>query len=149
MKMSIEAMKQALEALEETTALNENWVSIADRESLEHLHEHRVVIKMGNTTITALRAAIAEQEKAEPQYFGLTSQHTWLSVSKEQYERLRESYRSIFFTHPAPVPAGWQLVPVEPTEEMMVLHTHRDDYTFNEELYKAMLQAAPKPGEMK
>jgi hypothetical protein len=129
--MSITAMKQALEALESA-------------------YPKDVIVDAR----AALRAAISEQEKCEPQYFGLTAQHTWLSVSKEQYEKLRESYRCVFFTHPAPVPAGWRLVPVEPTEKQwaegkIVLEAMFDCGTSIDLglIYKAMLQAAPKPGE--
>ena len=56
-------------------------------------------------------------------------------------------------TCPAPVPVGWQLVPVEPTAAMYMslldvkeVDDARDDM-FN--LWTAMLAAAPKPGELK
>lgn len=52
--------------------------------------------------------------------------------------------------------AGWVMVPVEPTDEMIVAAMDSDDVTYNEsddtvfyvhhrEIYKAMLAAAPKP----
>ncbi|EDE8096506.1 hypothetical protein BZR10_20505, partial [Salmonella enterica subsp. enterica serovar Newport] len=50
--------------------------------------------------------------------------------------------------------AGWVMVPVEPTDEMIVAAMDSDDVTYNEsddtvfyvhhrEIYKAMLAAAP------
>lgn len=47
---------------------------------------------------------------------------------------------------------GWQLVPVEPTREMTKTayeHYAADNYTGPTSMYKAMLAAAPKFGEMK
>ncbi|EHI8953338.1 DUF550 domain-containing protein [Salmonella enterica] len=52
--------------------------------------------------------------------------------------------------------AGWVMVPIEPTDEMIVAAMDSDDVTYNEsddtvfyvhhrEIYKAMLAAAPKP----
>jgi hypothetical protein len=65
-----------------------------------------------------------------------------------------EMTTAAYVTHPAPVPAGWQLVPVEPTERqweegkimlsaMLECGTALDIGI----IYKAMLAAAPKPGE--
>ena len=45
------------------------------------------------------------------------------------------------------VPDGWRLVPVEPTEAMLKGPRH-DGYTFSvRNLYRAMLAAAPAPGD--
>ena len=146
--MSIAAMKQALEALEETTALNENWVSIADQESLEHLHEHRVVIKMGNTTIAALRATIAEVEKAEP--VAWAAQVGGFAVHIEWGKRPDDNiHNTPLYTHSAPVPAGWQQV-VQVAEGVAARQIARgflvpqDASDLLEAIRKA---AAPKPGE--
>jgi hypothetical protein len=71
----------------------------------------------------------------------------------------------ILKAHHAPVPAGWQLVPVEPTSEMMLAAEKQawidagllrpmqplDSNTWHSTAlnrYKAMLQAAPKPGDI-
>ncbi|ECR8549369.1 hypothetical protein F2D81_18075 [Salmonella enterica] len=54
------------------------------------------------------------------------------------------------------IPDGYALVPVEPTDEMIVAAMDSDDVTYNEsddtvfyvhhcEIYKAMLAAAPQP----
>lgn len=115
--MILQVMKRALEALEATGK--------------------------AEATIYKLRAAIEQMEKAEPGYFGLTEQHTWLSVSKDQYEKLRESHRCVFYTHPAQPPEGWQLVPVEPTPEMLVAGWGINIFGRRRK-YKTMLAAAPK-----
>ena len=44
------------------------------------------------------------------------------------------------------VPAGWQLVPVEPTDEMVKAATHESVGFGTRAEYRAMLAAAPKLG---
>lgn len=44
------------------------------------------------------------------------------------------------------VPEGWQLVPVEPTIEMVQAATHKSVGFGTRAAYQAMLAAAPKPG---
>ncbi len=140
--MTIAAMKQALEALES------RGVSMYTDDTLVE------------DAITALRAAISEQEKAEPvAYKHLPSGEYFDQIIACTYaDDLIPLY-----THPAPVPAGWQLVPVEPTPENLlgadsVMHkaAERVNVNFSQyscrktaTYYKAMLQAAPKPGDMK
>ena len=119
--------------------------------------------------LAALRAAISEQEKCEPMAWGLQMpnekqpRQIWLvkdTAFKNAMMRWPEAYEGAYqielYTHPAPVPAGWQLVPVEPTEKQWVegkimLEVMVDCGTSIDLglIYKVMLQAAPKPGEMK
>ena len=35
----------------------------------------------------------------EPSYFGLTNDHTWLSVDEESYKKLKPTYRMKCYTH--------------------------------------------------
>ncbi len=76
--------------------------------------------------------AIEEMEKAEPVAWmskdGSASQfaHPWVVDPKPLY------------THPVPIPEGWQLVPVEPTQEML------DAGLIGDARYARMLAAAPK-----
>ena len=109
--MSVQAMKQALEALEHISKAGcDHFNGLCTCEYQE--------------AATALRAAIAEQEKCEP-VARVTGYH-------------------------APVPAGWQLVPVEPTEAMKVAGSDALGVYHcgsPSDIYKAVLQAAPKPGE--
>ena len=69
----------------------------------------------------------------------LSDEHTdwgkWLGFARAVYEAGRAS--------PASVPAGWKLVPVEPTEEMQI-----PSYlpaTMLKQIYRDMLAAAPTP----
>jgi hypothetical protein len=152
--MTIAAMKQALEALEAS-------FDILDP-SLYPKAENMVAY-----SITALRAAIAEQEKCEPVAVLQTDNsgrfldciYRGAATPADQFlwqedKRIPRSTSIRLFTHPAPVPAGWQLVPVEPTERqweegkimlsaMLECGTALDIGI----IYKAMLAAAPKPGE--
>lgn len=100
-------------------------------------------------------AAIAEQEQCEP------VEHNFKSPQQRDYEMMQAISKA---SHPAPVPAGWRLVPVEPTSEMMLAAEKQawidagllrpmqplDSNTWHSTAlnrYKAMLQAAPKPGD--
>jgi hypothetical protein len=80
----IEAMKQALNALEDIFGKN----------------------KVDVGAINALRAAIAEAEKRGPSYYGLTNDHLWMSVSKEQYGKLKPAFRMACYTTPPAAPAA-------------------------------------------
>ncbi len=82
--MSIEAMKQALEALD-TAAFSFRNVD----------------------AITALRTAIEAAEKQEPSYYGLTDDHLWMSVSKKQYDSLKPAFRMACYTTPPAAQRQW------------------------------------------
>ena len=94
---------------------------------------------------TGYAAAISEQEKCEP-VLDYTVLHQYADDYSLNYSDLCVMVRAAI-THPAPVPAGWQLVPVEPTKAMLSAGWGNDH--LYADLYKTMLQAAPKPGEMK
>ena len=53
-----------------------------------------------NETIAALREALAEQAEQEPNYFGLTHDHTWLSIDKKQYDKLKPEGRMACYVAP-------------------------------------------------
>jgi hypothetical protein len=139
--MTIAAMKQALEALTEHGA-----------PYLRHGVDW-------DNAITVLRAAIAEQEKCEPvAWTTMPEAEDWNFVSgtKNPNGKMVGEWHPLY-THPAPVPAGWQLVPVEPTEAMIrashglasVVSYSNGHHAYIPIAYKAMIAAAPKPGEMK
>jgi hypothetical protein len=182
MKMSIEAMKQALEFI------------IVNPPDTRTTRMSR--LRNREDAITALRDAIAEQEKCEPVAFTGGGDLFW--YRKEDAEPLPDGTK--LYTHPAPIPAGWlravdeamvgshlgiadasdsyevakkklndlicwnvqvatdpsvnggyQLVPAEPTVVMLragVAARHESSMTVNP-IWSAMLQVAPKPGEMK
>ena len=148
--MSIAAMNAALEALTEHGA-----------PYLRHGVDW-------DNAITVLRAAIAEQEKAEPVaiYEGKEGEYGYETITL--YEDIPAG--TDLFTHPAPVPAGWQLVPVEQFETMQqaiieMRHAFLEPNWFTDGKVGANRQfilwmqkgvdamkqiaTAPKPGEMK
>jgi hypothetical protein len=143
--MSIAAMKQALDALEQSFIIPNSKLSPLVRDK----------------TITALRAAIAEQEKAEPVAwkYQVGSKVHLETHRLDHYYWYNGSYvkgTPIYaYPAPAPVPAGWQLVPVEPTEAMIrashglasVVSYSNGQHAYIPIAYKAMIAAAPK--EMK
>jgi hypothetical protein len=117
MKMSIDVMKAVIERLQNDCGGDEV-----------------------DNAIAALRAAISEAEKCE---------HVPVTTFGGDYcikcDAPVESN-----DYPTPVPAGWQLVPVEPTEAMKVAGSDALGVYHcgsPSDIYKAMLAAAPKPGE--
>lgn len=58
----------------------------------------------------------------------------------------KQPYRiTPLYPHPAPILEGWQLVPVEPTEEM-INEADKHEHRFSDVIYRTMLHVAPKPG---
>ena len=49
-------------------------------------------------TYTAIKAAL--EAKDEPEYYGLTKDHLWMSISKEHYDRLKPEFRMACYTTP-------------------------------------------------
>ena len=49
---------------------------------------------------TALQEALAKQAEQEPDYFGLTHDHTWLSIDKKQYDKLKPEGRMACYAAP-------------------------------------------------
>lgn len=73
----------------------------------------------------------------------------------QEYVKLERLQEALAGNSPV-IPDGYTLVPVEPTDEMIVAAMDSDDVTYNEsddtvfyvhhcEIYKAMLAAAPQP----
>jgi hypothetical protein len=156
------------------------------KQALDALTEHGApYLRHGvdwDNAITALRAAIEAQERCEPVGYARYEKDKLVlmvrnTVSMDMFP---------IYTHPAPaekcehvpvttfggnycikcdapiesndhpVPAGWQLVPVEPTDAMIrashdlasIATYSNGQHTHIPIAYKAMLQAAPK-GELK
>ena len=49
-------------------------------------------------TIYEIKAAL--EAKDEPEYYGLTKDHLWMSISKEHYDRLKPEFRMTCYTTP-------------------------------------------------
>lgn len=107
--------------------------------------------------ITALRAAIEAAEKQEPvAWMGeynindIRDHYTVVMRHKTDFSSMPDRLRPLYTTPQQPaIPDGWQLVPVEPTSEMLAaaLQAQLPEPTGFVEIYKAMIAAAPK--EMK
>ena len=114
------------------------------RQALEWIEAQPEPRMIGATSaISNLRAAIKQQEEAEPV--------AWTVESPCNSDDFR-LYRSKFFPIPlytAPVtPAGWKLVPIEPTREMLwQICPASADLREWEGNYKSMLAAAPEYGK--
>jgi hypothetical protein len=95
--MSIEAMKQALEALEWNLPVIEDY---GDKEQLNRQHR----------AITALRTAIEAAEKQEPVYliwFEGSQERGWTEVEKHKYDNTKEDDRWILYTTPPAAQRQW------------------------------------------
>jgi hypothetical protein len=81
---NIETMRLALEALKCLLAGNSTAHQAAN-------------------AITALRQAIEQAQQAEPDYYGLTKDHLWMSITKDHYDRLKPEFRMACYTSPPPL----------------------------------------------
>ena len=102
----------------------------------------------GQPAISNLRSAIEEMEKANPVAWLDDHDSDNINLIPPKYitEYGRKNCKPLY-TNP-PIPEGWQLVPIEPTEDMLDAAkrsgaTGGDIDISND--YKAMLVAAPKP----
>lgn len=129
--MSITAMKQALEVLEDLAS---------DPPGVRALHPHAVVI-------TALRAAIEQAEKAEPVGEVRDMKYGAVRFYGKPTERKYLPDGTKLYTLPPQPPEGWQL-PAERKKEVY-FSSYQEGFTdgwnaFREEV---LLAAAPKPGD--
>lgn len=121
------AMKQALEAL-------------------VHWSDARLG-RQGRAAITDLRAAIAELEQAEPVAYVCGTYAGRFIVGPVNGVTVLPDGMALYAAPPAPaIPAGWKLVPEEPTAEMkeFICDCYRDN-GITIDCYAAMLAAAPQP----
>jgi len=122
---------------------------------MERVNEH-VKYPNGTPTITSLRAAIVEMEKAEPVAISEGNQLYWIASKKPPDDYEEDNY--LYFHPELAIPEGWQPVPKEPTKEMLDAGDAEIDPGYCEEssssrfvedgesmvIYKAMLAAAPE-----
>ena len=177
--MSIDAMKQALEALWNCTAKLESQLM---RNPVILPTNYKDAVAEGYTAYSKLRAAITEAERQEPeQHFrykfldraaldawiatnthpqpaipdgwlravdeAMVCSHLGVADASDSYEVAKKKLNDLICwnvqvaTDPS-VNGGRQLVPVEPTEEMMAAAGW---HSIIIDGYKSMLAAAPKP----
>lgn len=101
-----------------------------------------------------LRAALAERDAKGKTMIDFELQATGIPESIEQYQLALDAAFNAgkaIAAGAAPVPTGWQTVPVEPTLEMCITGdavwvdcARVYDCTGTRSIYKAMLVAAPK-----
>ena len=99
-----EALRLALDALENITS-----VSICEATHHAKKDRHLLCEECPNEVrhlkaITAIKAALLSRSdgeaKVEPEYYGLTKDHLWMSISKEHYDRLKPEFRMACYTTP-------------------------------------------------
>ena len=99
-----ETLRLALEALENITS-----VSICEATHHAKKDRHLLCEECPNEVrhlkaITAIKAALLSRSdgeaKVEPEYYGLTKDHLWMSISKEHYDRLKPEFRMACYTTP-------------------------------------------------
>jgi len=141
--MSIDAMKQALEALWNCTAKLESQLM---RNPVILPTNYKDAVAEGYTAYSKLRAAIEAAEKQEPV--------AWLDLVKVKNGmayattvKITSKQTPLYATPQPAIPEGWQLVPVESTPEMVsaASRTRISATPWPVAVYKAMLAAAPKP----
>lgn len=113
-------------------------------------------------TLAEQLAALIDADRAQPRHYKdaaaeLRRQHAEIERLRAELAALQEDLRYVAHSgmgscakvHVAP--AGWQLVPVEPTIGMCIAgdgaRVNLDDATRTPAIYRAMLAAAPKGGE--
>ncbi len=146
--MTIATMKQALDAQEYLLKdlRNRDSIHLMGQGALDRLKESN----------DALRAAIEQAEKTEPVATKLPTQaFSCFHVSAEDFGKLKAlPDGTALYAHPAPVPAGWQ----PSNEELTAIYVKANGIEgksppiTTERIFtamRAMLAAAPKPGEMK
>ena len=90
-----EALRLALEALENLGNHDHvcpQWPTYAEPENYPKCNCGY------EQAITAIKAAL--EAKDEPEYYGLTKDHLWMSISKEHYDRLKPEFRMTCYTTP-------------------------------------------------
>lgn len=122
----------------------------ASKQALEALEYDEGGWAQFNPVITNLRTAIEQAEKQDPVAWDIRWKDDGSrNVVKDVPQCAQDQYAVPLYTHPAPaVPAGYKLVPIEPTTTMIDALFDKGVEGSDEVLiagYKAMLNAAPEP----
>lgn len=87
--------------------------------------------------------------------------HHWVNISPDGAKTLMEKYADVYevralytaprspavAAEPVAIPAGWKLVPIEPTDEMIRRGLKEQENETAREIWEAMLRAAPQPAQ--
>ena len=103
-----EALRLALKALETSMYPQQKQLQAitAIKAALEEKDEPEQMAKLGWQVIDCpicgggARAFPKQEAKDEPEYYGLTKDHLWMSISKEHYDRLKPEFRMACYTTP-------------------------------------------------
>ena len=94
-------------------------------EALELAHPRfGIATEKHKQAITAIKAAL--EAKDEPEYYGLTKDHLWMSISKEHYDRLKPEFRMTCYTTPPQQEAKDEPVGDNKVKQLVNQCTHRD-----------------------
>jgi len=96
--MKNEALRLALEALQYNDHLRGEAIT-AIKQALEQ-PDHSCIACEGNPKgkNNPCNVCGLAQPEPEPDYYGLTADHLWMSISKDHYDRLKPEYRMACYT---------------------------------------------------
>jgi hypothetical protein len=72
------------------------------RRALWFAHDDGYSNELSQEALNALRQAIKQAQQAEPNYYGLTKDHLWMSITKDHYDRLKPEFRMACYISPPP-----------------------------------------------
>lgn len=123
-----EALRLALEALENMANIRhcqrEKGYPLSDAD------------KRMQEAIPAIKAAL--EAKNEPEYYGLTKDHLWMSISKEHYDRLKPEFRMACYT----IPPQRKPLSYEELESLVKWYGEKDNLYFNRHEFARAIEAA-------
>jgi len=112
--------------------------------------------EIASPVMYALREALAKPEQEPVAYRTVNNVGAYVYHSADRLPNEYGLRGEALYLHPAPIPEGWQLVPKEPTPEMIEAASGYAASTVNSGkrptiagYYVAMLDVAPKPEELK
>jgi len=110
--------------------------------------------EIASPVMYALREALAKPEQEPVAYRTVNNVGAYVYHSADRLPNEYGLRGEALYLHPAPIPEGWQLVPKEPTPEMIEAASGYAASTVNSGkrptiagYYVAMLDVAPKPEE--
>lgn len=108
--------------------------------------------EIASPVMYALREALAKPEQDPVAYRTVNNVGAYVYHSADRLPNEYGLRGEALYLHPAPIPEGWQLVPKEPTESVILAgceidleeETPEHYRAFVAEMYRAMLDATPE-----